>query len=53
MRPVNYMVSRFRNIRTDISSLVFYTLVLLAVSIPLSEFGMSVSQFLLFLFWTV
>jgi homotetrameric cytidine deaminase len=53
MWPVNTLVSRLRNIRTDISSLIYYTLVLLAVSIPLSEFGMSISQFLLLLFWVI
>lgn len=41
----------FRNIRTDVSSLLFYTLILLAVSIPLSEFGMSISQFILLGLW--
>lgn len=39
-------------IDTDASSLMFYTLVLLAISIPLSEFGMSISQFILLGIWT-
>lgn len=39
------------NIRTDVSSLMFYAMVLLAMSIPLSEFGMSISQFLLLGLW--
>ena len=38
-------------INTDASSLMFYTLVLLAISIPLSEFGMSISQFILLGIW--
>lgn len=37
--------------RSDISSLMYYTLILLAVSIPLSEFGMSIAQFLLLGLW--
>lgn len=40
-----------RNIREEYSSLMFYALILLVVSMPLSEFGMSVSQFLLLFFW--
>ncbi len=35
----------------DTSSLMFYALILLAISIPLSEFGMSISQFLLLGLW--
>lgn len=35
----------------DASSWMFYTMILLVVSLPLSEFGMSVAQFLLFGFW--
>jgi hypothetical protein len=35
----------------DISSWMYYALILLAVSIPLSEFGMSISQFLLLGLW--
>lgn len=35
----------------DATSWMFYILVLLVVSLPLSEFGMSISQFLLFGFW--
>lgn len=35
----------------DISSLMFYVMILLVVSMPLSEFGMSVSQFLLLGLW--
>ena len=53
MQPVNFLFSRVKSIRTDLSSLIYYTLVLLAVSIPLSEFGMSISQFLLLVLWTV
>lgn len=37
--------------RSDPSSLMYYALILLAVSIPLSEFGMSISQFLLLGIW--
>ena len=36
---------------TDTASLMYYALVLLAVSIPLSEFGMSISQFFLLGIW--
>jgi len=39
------------SIRTDASSLMFYSMILLAMSIPLSEFGMSIAQFLLLAFW--
>ncbi len=39
------------SVKTDASSLMFYALVLLAVSIPLSEFGMSISQFFLLGVW--
>lgn len=39
------------NIRTDVSSLMFYTMILLAMSIPLSEFGMSVAQFIMLALW--
>ena len=35
------------------SAMMLYATILLAVSIPLSEFGMSISQFLLLGFWTV
>ncbi|HLO90976.1 MAG TPA: O-antigen ligase family protein [Lentimicrobium sp.] len=35
----------------DLSSWMFYIMILLAVSLPLSEFGMSVAQFLLFFNW--
>lgn len=35
----------------DNASLMYYVLILLAVSIPLSEFGMSVAQFLLLGLW--
>jgi hypothetical protein len=35
----------------DTSSLMYYALILLAISIPLSEFGMSISQFLLLGLW--
>jgi hypothetical protein len=38
-------------IKTDVSSLMYYAMILLAMSIPLSEFGMSISQFLLLAFW--
>ena len=38
-------------LRSDISSLMYYTMILLAISIPLSEFGMSISQFLLLGLW--
>lgn len=37
--------------RFDLSAWMFYIMVFLAVSLPLSEFGMSVSQFLLFFIW--
>ncbi|MFH1118419.1 MAG: O-antigen ligase family protein [Bacteroidota bacterium] len=47
-----YKNTPFRwNIKTDVSSLVYYTMILLAMSIPLSEFGMSISQFLLLALW--
>lgn len=36
---------------TDTASLMYYAFVLLAVSIPLSEFGMSISQFFLLGIW--
>ncbi|HLN52495.1 MAG TPA: O-antigen ligase family protein [Lentimicrobium sp.] len=35
----------------DATSWMFYIMVLLVISLPLSEFGMSISQFLLFGFW--
>ncbi len=35
----------------DASSWMFYIMVLLVISLPLSEFGMSISQFLLLGFW--
>ncbi|MBW6489650.1 MAG: O-antigen ligase family protein [Lentimicrobium sp.] len=35
----------------DTASLMYYSLILLAISIPLSEFGMSLAQFLLLGFW--
>ena len=38
-------------IHGGVSLWVFFIIILLVVSIPLSEFGMSVSQFLLFGFW--
>lgn len=38
-------------LKSDISSWMFYVLILLAVSIPLSEFGMSSAQFLLLGLW--
>lgn len=37
----------------DLSSWMFYIMILLAVSMPLSEFGMSVAQFLLLFVWIV
>jgi len=37
--------------KTDASSLMYYSMILLAMSIPLSEFGMSISQFLMLVFW--
>ncbi len=37
----------------DNASLMYYALILLAVSIPLSEFGMSVAQFLMLGFWAL
>jgi hypothetical protein len=33
------------------SSGMFYSMILLVISLPLSEFGMSAAQFLLFFFW--
>ncbi|PKP03947.1 MAG: hypothetical protein CVU14_01080 [Bacteroidetes bacterium HGW-Bacteroidetes-9] len=38
-------------IKTDVSSWMFYAMILIAMSIPLSEFGMSISQFLLLGLW--
>jgi homotetrameric cytidine deaminase len=51
MAPAITIIPEIRNIRTDVSSLMFYVMILLAMSIPLSEFGMSVSQFLLLGLW--
>ncbi|MCB9014486.1 MAG: O-antigen ligase family protein [Lentimicrobiaceae bacterium] len=48
------MTALFKNqsfFKTDVSSLMFYAMILLAMSIPLSEFGMSISQFLLLGLW--
>ncbi|MDY0343169.1 MAG: O-antigen ligase family protein [Lentimicrobium sp.] len=39
-------------LRLNLSLPMLYATILLAVSIPLSEFGMSVAQFLLLIFWT-
>jgi hypothetical protein len=39
------------NIQAKISAWMFYVMILLCVSIPLSEFGMSASQFLLLGLW--
>ncbi|HAH57713.1 MAG TPA: hypothetical protein DCL86_06165, partial [Bacteroidales bacterium] len=38
--------------RLNLGLPLLYATILLAVSIPLSEFGMSVAQFLLLIFWT-
>lgn len=38
-------------LKTDATSLLYYAMILLTVSIPLSEFGMSASQFLMLGFW--
>lgn len=40
-----------QELKTDASSLLYYAMILLAMSIPLSEFGMSVAQFLMLAFW--
>lgn len=40
-----------KRILGDLSSWMFYIMILLAVSMPLSEFGMSISQFLLLGLW--
>lgn len=40
-----------KTIRGDAPLWIFYTMILLEVSLPLSEFGMSVSQFILLGFW--
>ncbi len=44
-------VIRNRIVQGGTSLWIFFSLILLAVSMPLSEFGMSVSQFLLLGFW--
>lgn len=49
--PDKGSIRNFITLRSDISSLMYYTMILLAVSIPLSEFGMSISQFLLLGLW--
>jgi len=51
MGPAISIIPGIRNIKTDVSSLMFYGMILLAMSIPLSEFGMSISQFLLLGLW--
>ncbi len=51
MGPVTSIFPEIRSIRTDVSSLLYYAMILLAMSIPLSEFGMSISQFLMLAFW--
>ncbi|MHC1776179.1 MAG: cytidine deaminase [Lentimicrobium sp.] len=51
MSPAIVTFSGLKNIKTDVSSLMFYVMILLAMSIPLSEFGMSISQFLLLALW--
>ncbi|NTW24345.1 MAG: O-antigen ligase family protein [Lentimicrobium sp.] len=51
MGAISLNIPILRNIRTDVSSLMFYALILLAISIPLSEFGMSISQFILLGLW--
>ncbi len=40
-----------KSILGDVSTWMFYVMILLAVSMPLSEFGMSISQFLLLGLW--
>lgn len=46
-------VVTFKNLKLqgDISSWMFYVMILLVISMPLSEFGMSISQIALFLLW--
>ncbi len=51
MGPAIVTIPGIKNIKTDVSSLMFYVMTLLAMSIPLSEFGMSISQFLLLALW--
>lgn len=51
MGPAIVNMHALKNIKTDVSSLMFYAMTLLAMSIPLSEFGMSISQFMLLALW--
>jgi len=44
-------IMNFRKPGRDASSWMFYVMILLVISLPLSEFGMSVAQFLLLGFW--
>ena len=48
---VKNWVSALTSWPRDTASLMYYALILLVVSIPLSEFGMSVAQFLLLGLW--
>ncbi len=50
---INYTMIQEKNIQARISAWMFYIMIFLTVSMPLSEFGMSSAQFLLFGIWLI
>jgi hypothetical protein len=48
---IEHTMIQSKSIPGDVSTWMFYVMILLVVSMPLSEFGMSVSQFLLLGLW--